>query len=338
MSISLSPPLLFSVLAKVLQLTFLIIFCYMLGHFSSPLATILNLPVRNLKFLLISNLSFWSIQHLLLHFSSATTSPSSRFLQNLFSGYLPSLLPISILIFPLVLFLSWGLLLLETLIVLVLVEAASLFISLLGLRFRCSFPVASKIQETPQSRIGFSKRTLAFISTLLILTFSLVPHQFVYLCLVLCQLINTVRSRLSLTSPGSSFSILEDSDSNEHKTHDGYKRLNENNPVEEDEDDRNPKKFEERRSLQSSSQSRFHSNLYILIFLIILLPFKAPVLIVWVRNLMVLFKKIKPTSYGELKVGMGLGDDDHEAFRIIGVLLIVQVLAGGRGIGRAVSR
>jgi len=53
---------------------------------------------------------------------------------------------------------------------------------------------------------------------------------------------------------------------------------------------------------------------------------------------MILFTKIKPKNYAELKVGMGLGGEDHEAFRVLGNVLLVQVAAGGRGIGRAVTR
>ncbi|KAE8267539.1 hypothetical protein A4X09_0g4804 [Tilletia walkeri] len=142
---------------------------------------------------------------------------------------------------------------------------------------------------------GYSRTTLIAIGTVIIAIFFLVPYQLAFLIATMVQLLNAVRASADLSQErrkrGSSSSVRSTADSSE-------------------------------------KASRYNQQMLVLALMMSVLPIRAPVLIVWARNVLLGVRAPATTP--------GLGD--HNVLEIISFVLLVQVGSSGRLLQPAPSR
>lgn len=143
---------------------------------------------------------------------------------------------------------------------------------------------------------------------MLMLVLLVVPYQFVFLVAFVVQLVTAVRSQHSLHTHVSS-----------------AKRNSTDESSDEGEEDTARLIPEPTRSVASLSASRAAQHVLLLNVFFWLLPLKAPVLIVWARNLIMGWRN-------------QLGGEDHNPLRVVAVLLVTQIASSGRVVERAQTR
>lgn len=131
--------------------------------------------------------------------------------------------------------------------------------------------------------LRYSKSTIAVVTVLTGLIKVAVPYPFVLTAIGIAQFLNVVRAQLHLISNKSPDQSLQ----------------------------------------QTLARFRFHQNFFFLLYLVLLLPLKAPILLVFVRNFLAGYLQASPPG------GSTVGED-HTLWKILPWLALVQVLATGR--------
>ncbi|CAD6885176.1 unnamed protein product [Tilletia laevis] len=143
--------------------------------------------------------------------------------------------------------------------------------------------------------VGYSRTTLLAIGTVIVAIFFLIPYQLAFLIATMVQLLNAVRASATWSrerrQAGSS----------------AHGRITAD---------------------LSDSASRYHQQMLVLALMMGVLPIRAPVLVVWARNVLLGIRAPATTP--------GLGD--HNVLEIVSFILFVQVGTSGRLLQRAPSR
>lgn len=229
-------------------------------------------------------------------------SLSSRWIQDVSLGLSSLPLGYSLAIGPLLLLIAHTLAVAVALMLQVLVSSLSASLRLTRLSSLAVWgpPQPSRMQVKPASWIG--------TGVVLVLVTFLVPYQFVFLVAFVVQLVTAIRSQHSLHT---------------HVT--SAKRSSTDESSDEGEEEGSRLMFESTRTATSLGASKAAQHLLLLNVLFWLLPLKAPVLIVWVHNLLMGWRN-------------ALGGEDHNPLRVLAVLLLTQVASSGRVLERAQTK
>jgi hypothetical protein len=272
--------------------------------FPSIVTQLLSTRSSGLRSLIAASLALSALQAALLALQGSDV-PSS-WLRDLSLGLSGVPLAFSLILGPLFLLIAHALVLCVALSLRAVVTSTVLALRAAGLtRFaQWSGPAPSRLQT--------KKGTWASIAALLLAVLGFLPYQFVYLVAFAMQLLAVVRSNASLVDDQPAYRALPD-DAGRGKA---------SSP--EDSDDASDLR-KPLASDDSFAASREAQHLLLLNIMAWLLPLKAPVLVVWVRNLLVGWRA-------------PLGGADHNPLRVAAVLLLVQVVSSGRVLERAQSR
>ena len=178
----------------------------------------------------------------------------------------------------------------------------------LGLANRLSWGLQATYKAASGPR--FKPSSLAGIVGLLVAILLFVPYQFVFLVVLLLQVFNTLRSRLSLTTHSA---VSNGEAATRYKDDDGEGYSIPDAP----------------RASGAHTLSRYNQHLTMLVLLLLFLPQKGVTLVVWARNLAAVGLVTPHTSASWV---------DHNVFDVAPVLLLGWVYAGGRELERPRTR
>ncbi|KAK0548563.1 GPI inositol deacylase [Tilletia horrida] len=158
----------------------------------------------------------------------------------------------------------------------------------------------AKIRTANAERtLGYSRTTLIGIASIVVAVLFALPYQLVFLVATLVQLVNAARSRNLL--------LTEQIRQQQRST--SSTRMSLNKAV-------------------THAESRYNQQVLILTLMMAVLPIRAPVLLVWGRNLLLGVRAPATTPfYG-----------DHNALEIMSFILIVQIGTSGRILQRSPNR
>ncbi|KAL9931183.1 hypothetical protein V8E36_003980 [Tilletia maclaganii] len=202
----------------------------------------------------------------------------------------------SIALGPTLLLAGFGILVFETVVLVGLVRGLASLIEFISRKTEKHNDLAADATDTV---VGYSRNTILAMGSIVLAVFLAIPYQLAFLVLTLAQLINAVRARVGIST------LAQRPQSRGTAT-----RLRTNTGT------------------QTTAASRYNQQMLILVLMMAVLPLKAPVLIVWARNVMLGVRAPATTP--------GLGD--HNVLEIVAFVLFVQVGTAGQVLKRAPSR